>query len=96
MTKPSVPDPRRDLTPDQRAEFCRQVLERFSELVDGEAPEDFCARVEEVLGDCPSFVAFRNTFAVTLREIHACRDDAAAVVDEERFRACVEQVRQRL
>ena len=94
-------DPLRTMEPEERIAFCRQVMEGLSDLVEGEAPADFCQRVEEVLGCCQPFVAYRNTLEATIRLARECgecadRGDEESIVDEERFRACVEQVRRRL
>ena len=54
------------MPPEARKQFCKQVLESLSDLVNGEAPEDFCSRVDEILGDCESYLAFRRTFETTI------------------------------
>lgn len=85
------------LSPEERRAFCRQVMERLSDLVEGEAPADLCARVEEILGDCQPFLAYRNTFAATIdlaRRLGA--GEPPSPTDEDAFRRCVERVRQRL
>ena len=83
------------LSPEERLAFCREVLERLSELVDGEAPADFRARVETILGDCGPYLAFRRTLEATVRAVGARREDPD-LVDEGRFRSCVERVRRAL
>ena len=48
------------LSDDERHEFCRQVLENLSDIVDGEAPEALCREVDDLLGDCRPYIAFRG------------------------------------
>ena len=82
---------------ESRRRFCREVLENLSDLVEGEAPEDFCRRVDEVLSDCRPFQAFRNTFEATLELTRQLgRDEALPSMDSEAWRHCVERVRQKL
>jgi len=92
--------PLQAMDPEERIAFCRQVMEGLSDLVEGEAPADFCRRVEEVLGQCQPYLAYRNTLEATIRLARECGECADrgedSIVDEERFRACVEQVRRRL
>ena len=96
MTRPKKPLDEMD--PERRREFCREVLESLSELVEGEAPEDLCRRVDDLLGDCQPFQAFRRTFETTIRlsgELGA-RRSLPESFDEAAFRRCVEGVRSRL
>jgi hypothetical protein len=81
----------RALGPEERRAFCREVMERLSELVEGEAPEDFCARVESILGDCQPFRALRDTLEATIRLTRGLA--AAEPGGDEAFRRAVERVR---
>ena len=82
------------MSPERRREFCRQVLANLSDLIEGEAPEDFCRRVDDVLGDCEPFMAFRNTFEATVAATGRLGDqDPVEDFGEERFRGCVERAR---
>lgn len=84
----------RALSPEERRAFCHEVMERLSDLVEGEAPEDFCARVDEILGRCQPFLAYRNTLEATIQATHRLgRPGAPDPVDEEAFTRCVERVR---
>lgn len=85
----------RALSPEERRAFCQEVMERLSDLVEGEAPEDFCTRVEEILGRCQPFLAYRNTLEATIRATHRLGEPGApaAPADEEAFARCVERVR---
>ena len=83
------------LSPEERRAFCQEVMERLSDLVEGEAPEDFCARVEEILGRCQPFLAYRNTLEATIRATHRLGEPGApgAPANEGAFARCVERVR---
>jgi len=37
---------------EERIALCQEIMENLSERVEGNAPPDFCERVEEVLGSC--------------------------------------------
>ena len=78
------------MDPENRQQFCRQVLEGLSELVEGDAPEDFCSRVDELLGDCASYLAMRNTLEATIEMTHGLGTE---VLDDDVFARCVERVR---
>lgn len=83
------------MAPEARRQFCKQVLEGLSDLVDGEAPEDFCTRVDEILGDCRSYLAFRKTFETTIdltRELAAVRPR----FEEAVYDRCLSKVRRKL
>lgn len=86
------------LDPESRRRFCREVLEGLSDLVEGEAPEDFCRRVDELLGDCQPFQAFRRTFESTIRLANKLgeEDELPEGFDEAAYRRCVERARERL
>lgn len=84
------------MAPSARRAFCQEVMERFSELVEGEAPPDFCRRVEEVLGGCPPYEALRNTLAATIELAHELGTAEAPSLDDEALARCAERVRQRL
>ena len=84
------------LSPEERHAFCRRVLENLSDIVDGEAPEALCREVDDLLGACRPYIAFRATLEETVR---ATRDLAAVQpsgIDEERFRRCIDAVREAL
>lgn len=85
------------LDPGDKRRFCRQVLESLSDLIEGEAPEDFCRQVDRVLGECEPYLAYRATLEETVRMARQLgRPVAASETDEELYLRCVEKVRQRL
>jgi hypothetical protein len=86
------------LSREERLALCREVLENLSGLIEGTAPPDFCERVEEVLGDCQAFHAYRDTLAATIELARECgqHPPAGETLDEQAFGRCVEAVRQRL
>lgn len=86
------------LDEETRRSFCREVLERMSELVEDEAPEDFCDRVIELLGDCPCYDNYRATLEATMRLARESgeRSREHPAIDEATFGACVARVRERL
>jgi len=88
----------KNLSRDERVAFCREVMENLSDLVEGEAPADFCERVDEILGDCQAFNAYRNTLEATIDLAGECGDTEAefSKVDEDAFLRCVEKVRGKL
>jgi hypothetical protein len=96
--KPEEPTPLAAMDPESRRRFCREVLEGLSDLVEGEAPEDFCRRVDEILGDCRPFLAFRRTFEATIRLANRLgeKDDLPVGFDEAAYRGCVERARKSL
>jgi len=81
-----------------RRAFCREVLERMSELVEGEAEEEFCERVIELLGDCPCYENYQATLNATIQlaQEAAAEDSVTPAFDEERFESCVQRVREQL
>lgn len=83
---------------DAREKFCSEVIARLSELVEGEAPDDLRQRVEELLGDCQAFHAYKATLASTIELANACgeAEPVEPLFDSETFRACVQRVRKRL
>ena len=86
------------LSREERVAFCREVMDNLSDLVEGEAPADFCERVDEILGDCQAFDAYRNTLEVTIELAGECGETEAefSKVDEDAFLRCVEKVRGKL
>lgn len=85
------------MDPESRRRFCREVLESLSDLVEGEAEEDFCRRVDEILGDCQPFQAFRNTFEATIDLTRQLGGDALPCgFDEDGYRRCIERARRSL
>jgi hypothetical protein len=88
----------RNMSRDERIAFCREVMDNLSDLVEGEAPADFCERVDEILGDCQPFNAYRNTLEATIDLAGECGDTEAefSKVDEDAFLRCVEKVRGKL
>lgn len=83
------------LPPAERADFCREVMERLSDLIEGEAPEELCARVEELLGDCEPFQAYRNTLEETIRLARECARRGPATHETARVEALLEKVKAR-
>ncbi|MCB1034741.1 MAG: hypothetical protein KDD47_12995 [Acidobacteria bacterium] len=83
---------------EERLAFCHRVLGSLSDLVEGEAPEELCREVDEILSECQPYHAYRNTLEATLRLLaeHAASPSAGADIDEQRYRDCVEEVRRRL
>jgi hypothetical protein len=86
----------RAMDPEERRAFCREVMERLSELVEGEAPADFCARVEAILGDCRPFHALRQTLETTIRLTREIGAAEPGTGGDEAFRRAVERVRRTL
>jgi hypothetical protein len=88
----------KNMSRDERIAFCREVMDNLSDLVEGEAPADFCERVDEILGDCQPFNAYRNTLEATIDLAGECGDTEAefSQVDEDAFLRCVERVRGKL
>jgi len=88
----------KNLSRDERVAFCREVLDNLSDLVEGEAPADFCERVDEILGDCQAFTAYRNTLEATIDLAGECSETESefSKVDEDAFLRCVERVRGKL
>ena len=86
------------LSREERVAICREVMENLSDLVEGEAPADFCERVDEILGDCQAFGAYRNTLEATIELAGECGETEAefSKVDEDAFLRCVEKVRGKL
>lgn len=86
------------MDPESRRRFCHEVLEGLSDLVEGEAPEDFCRRVDEILGDCRPFQAFRNTFEATVDLTRQLGNGSALPqgFDEDAYRRCIERARRTL
>lgn len=82
------------MDPESRRRFCREVLESLSDLVEDEAPEDLCRRVDELLGDCEPFQAFRRTFEATIELTRGLEQPEG--FDETLYRRCVERARKRL
>jgi len=86
------------LSREERVAFCREVMDNLSDLVEGVAPADFCERVDEILGDCQAFNAYRDTLEATIELASECGETEAeySMVDEEAFLRCVEKVRGKL
>ena len=86
------------LTREERVAFCREVMDNLSDLVEGEAPADFCERVDEILGDCQAFNAYRNTLEATIDLAGECGDTETefSKLNEDAFLRCVERVRGKL
>lgn len=87
-----------DMDREERIRFCNEVVERLSELVEGEADPDFRERVSRLLAQCQPFQAYRDTLARTIELAAECGKAGPEdePLDEEAFRACVERVRARL
>ncbi len=78
--------------------FCQKVFENLSDIIDGEAPEDFCREVDLLLGDCEAFINYRDSLKVTVDLLRECgqEDPTAPLVDEREFASWVERVRERM
>lgn len=73
------------------------MLANLSDIIEGEAPEDFCREVDRVLGDCQPYLAFRSTLEETVRLTNGLGEPpSTAGPGEDAFRRCVERVRGRL
>lgn len=83
-----------DLTADERRAFCRRVLEGLSDLVEGEAHDEFERSARRIMGDRAGFRALCETLAETIDLARECGPEGA--IDDDSFRRCVERVRQRL
>ena len=68
-----------NLSREERIALCREVMENFSELVEGSAPPDFCERVEKLLGDCQPYQAYRDTLKATLLLLNECGETPATL-----------------
>jgi hypothetical protein len=81
-----------------RKSFCKEVLERMSDLVEDEAPEDFCERVIELLGDCPCYESYRDTLEATIVLANECgkRGPETPMLDDATFDACIMRVKEQL
>jgi predicted secreted protein len=86
------------LDEETRRSFCREVLERMSELVEEEAPDDFCDRVIALLGDCPCYDNYKSTLEETILLARECgeRSRERPAIDEQSFQACVARVKEQL
>ena len=84
------------LSADQRHEFCRRVLENLSDIVDGEAPDALCREVDDLLGDCRPYIAFRATLEETIRATRELATVEPTGIEEARFQHCIDEVRQAL
>lgn len=91
----SRPDDRlKKLSRAEREELCREVLEQLSDYVEGEAREDFCRRVDELLVGCQPFEAYCNTLRSTIALARECGEPPVAL--DEAYERSVEVVRRRL
>ena len=62
------------LSREERIALCREVMENLSDLVEGSAPPEFCERVEDLLGDCQPYKAYRDTLEATVSLLRECGD----------------------
>jgi hypothetical protein len=87
-----------DMDPESRASFCSEIMARLSELVEDEAPEEFCSRIAAMLGDCQPLRAFQRTLASTIKLANEVgqKDPDEALGAGVRFGDCVDKVRARL
>jgi hypothetical protein len=85
-----------DLPVDERRAFCQRVLEGLSDLVEGEAQDDLERSARRIMGDRAGFRALCETLAETIDLARECGQEGASAIDEDRFRRCVDHVRQRL
>ncbi len=86
----------RALTREERVALCHEVMEKLSDLVEGEAPEEFCERVDEMFADCQPFQAYRDTLEATIKLAQECGSSEPAEPDMAALRRCVRKVRIRL
>jgi len=84
------------LSEQERRDLCRRVLEMLSDIVEGEAPMELCEQVAVVFAQEPSFQAIHDSLQATIALAHECGESGERVVDEQRYMACVDRVRQRL
>ena len=61
-----------EMSREERIALCREVMENLSDLVEGSAPPDFCARVDDMLGTCKPYMAYRDTLEATLSLLREC------------------------
>jgi len=78
----------------EREALCRDVLEHLSEYVEGEAQDEFCRRVEELLAGCQPFDAYCKTLKATIDLARECGEPPAE--PDEAYERSVEAVRQHL
>jgi hypothetical protein len=88
----------RDLSREERIALCREVVERLSDLVEGTAPDAFCERVEDLLGDCQPYQAYRKTLRTTIDLLRECGQLGSSLSSppEDRIAVCVEKARRAL
>jgi len=86
----------RALSREERVALCHEVMAKLSDLVDGEAPHEFCERVDEMFADCQPFQAYRDTLAATIRLTQECGSSEPSAPDMDALRRCVDKVRSRL
>ncbi len=67
------------LSREERIALCREVMDNLSELVEGSASPDFCERVENLLGDCQPYQAYRDTLKATLHLLGECKETPPAL-----------------
>lgn len=95
----SDPSPFETMSPEARAAFCREVMESLSDLVEGEAPAEFCARVADLMRDCPPLIAYQSTLETTIALARECGDappPGDPRLHDEALEACLQKVRARL
>jgi len=90
----SADDRLKDMTREEREAMCREVLEQLSDYVEGEAEEDFCRRVDELLDGCQPFEAYCNTLKATISLAGQCAEAPDAC--QKAYARSVEVVRRRL
>lgn len=50
---------------------CRDMFDRLSDFIDGELPEDLCARIERHMGDCEPCERFLESLRRTVRLVES-------------------------
>lgn len=63
-------------------ESCREMFARLSEYIDGELPDDLCARIERHMGDCTPCERFLESLRRTVRLVES--DPAETLPDDVR------------
>lgn len=84
------------LLPEERVALCRRILEGLSDLIEGQARHDLEIAADEIMRDRAGFRALCETLSETIDLARECGEPRAGTIDDDRFRRCVDRVRQRL